>query len=1102
MYNPRLMHVGVQVRRTASEDLVHYLLRRDAALWIGEEADSGSQAIEALARLVGLPWQLVLCEASSAELAQAFATKARETKDRLASQRGFINIIAGNPEDLLLPPRTLPVYLLNGRADATNREETPTPGRQSAARRRANMIGRLLDAKPQLLIIVSTGPASPVGDVRELWREEGFRAHVAVLGDRADVVASLNDWLTEPDHPPAVQRFSAALPEFVDDLVSRVATQVSDSRLAVRIKWDGAVRVLDVTEAELLEQPVLDRYDLIQDRDLQGLLPHELSDDTLESFFDRSAFAERTQDRWAPFAAGLPWPRYPRAVDTLLRALQEVESSGADHNELLLLPSEPGAGGTTTARALAFEAARSGYPTLVATPAYFRPDLTELSRFLLRVRQQQLKVASAVDEAVELADDGRLGETPWLIVFDVHHWRGKEQDLAAFVRRLSQERRPVVVMSVVESASIARVTSHGKAICDTLTHELTRDEAEHLGDHLNKFLRPKKRDRSGAEWLAFWESHRPRIGTFGASSAAFWVALEFFLKRQLDLAQPIQSWLFQKFQDAAVPFGLRRVLLEIAALAVERQPYPEQLLPSALGDEYPYSVQLETLRSTLPALALARYATATERQWAIAHDLLARYLLNATFADRPMLESLGLGSVTDPISLRLRLLRSIATRPELARKRYLPLALEFAVNILKLDRDGNREFFVHWREVLGILEDMPDELWNTSRTFNHHVAISRRRVVRDEQLFELSLQEKREQLELAIEHLKYALSRLSSEDEDERDLNLYNSLARAYQDLADVDRAAGADEARLRQLSELATEAARKAYEEEPQNPYVLETFARDLLQQGTAYPDKAVDNACQALMFIYQALHLESAPLRQQQLSVLVEHAVALLRLGTATEEIERLYRRGNAAGYLAKAWMLLTREGDAAQLDDLANLPIDRLEAAIGILNEVPVDQRTWLTLNFQYHLLAAAAPYDFDAQIRILDELEIARYRLNLQQQLERALLLHQCGRHQEANDAFRLLRRELQRRDAILNVPPRLRTLLDRRTGTALVCEGVIVESGGYRPQAKVRDLGGAEVRLIPQDFGLSSMKPGFRFKCQVVFGWKGPLAKPVPASAGG
>jgi hypothetical protein len=483
----------------------------------------------------------------------------------------------------------------------------------------------------------------------------------------------------------------------------------------------------------------------------------------------------------------------------------------------------------------------------------------------------------------------------------------------------------------------------------------------------------------------------------------------------------------------------------------------------------------------VPALALARYSTSTEKQWAISHDLLARYLLNATFADRPTLESLGLGTVTDPISLRLRLLESLATRPELARKRYLPLALEFAVNILKLDRDGNREFFGHWQDVLRILEEMPKEVWDSSRTFNHHVAISRRRVVSDEQLFELSLPEKKEQLELAIEHLRFAIERLNA---------------------ADVERAAGAGETKLRELSELATEAARKAYEEEPQNPYVLETFARDLIQQGIVFPDKAVENACQALVFIYHALQLESAPLRQQQLSGLVEQAVALLRGGAATKEIERLYRAGNAAGYLAKAWLVLTREGETAQLEDLAHLPRERLDAALAILQELPTGQRTWLTLNFQYHLLAATSPGDFAAQLAILDELEVAGFRPNLQQQLERALLLHQCGRHHEGNDAFRLLRRELQRRDAFVHVPARLRTLLDVRSGAPLVCEGVIVEAGGYRAQARVRDLGEAEVRLIPQDFGLSTMRPNSRFKCHVVFGWKGPLAKPVPVSMGG
>lgn len=1098
------MHIGIRVFPTASEDLLQYILRRDAALWIGAGLDTSAEATAALARLVELPWQMVICESSSAVLAQAFSNKAGAAPDRLVSQRGFINVIASNPEDILLPPRTLPVYLINGRDDATNRDESPNLGKQGAARRRANMIGRLLDEKPQLLVAISAGPVSPLDAIVELWREEAFRAQVAVVSQGEGDVRRLEDWLSGPEHPPIVQLYSVALPVFASELTSLVGNRTSDARLVIRTKRNGEIGTLDVTDAELIEHPLLDRYDLVQDRDLHGILPHELPNDAQEKFFDRSAFADRSATRWAPYAAGLPWVRDEDAVRTVLRALQGVEAAGADHNELLLLPSEAGAGGTTASRAIAFETAKVGYPTLVATPAYFRAEPTELSRFLFRVHKTQLKVVGEDDnrDADQRVASGRLGETPWLIVFDVHHWRGKESDLVAFVRRLSFERRPAVVLCVVDSASLGTIRNYGRLVCDTLTHGLSGEEAARLGDHLNVFLRPKGRERTSAEWQGFWERHSPKVGSFGTSNAAFWVALEFFLKLHIDLQQPIQSWLIQKFKNAPLSVELRRVLLEVAALSVERQPYPEALLPSAPADQYPYSVQLESLRREVPALALARYATATEKQWAISHDLLARYLLNGIFADRALLESIGFGKVTDPILLRIGLLESIATRPELARKKYLPLALEFAVNILKLDRDGNREFFGHWREVLGILERMPSELWDTSRTFNHHVAISRRRVVRDEQLFELSLAEKRDQLELAIEHLRYALDRLIENSEDERDLNLYNSLARTYQDFADVERAAGTDATRVRQLSELAANAARRAYEEDPHNSYVLETFARDLLLQGSLYDDKAVENACQGLILIYQALRLASAPLRQQRLSALVEQAIALLRSAKATEEIERLYLARNAAGYVAKAWLLLAQDRPTAEPDDLTGVPKERLEAALRILDEVPPGQSTWLTLNLQYQLLSAASPYDFKPQLSKLDELEVGRFKLNLQQQLERALLLHQCGRHKEANEGFRLLRRELRERDTIVEVPPRLRNLLDGRTRAPLICDGVIMESGGYRPQARVRDLGDAEVRLIPQDFGFNAMKPGIRFKCQITFGWKGPLAKPVPASTGG
>ena len=56
-------------------------------------------------------------------------------------------------------------------------------------------------------------------------------------------------------------------------------------------------------------------------------------------------------------------------------------------------------------------------------------------------------------------------------------------------------------------------------------------------------------------------------------------------------------------------------------------------------------------------------------------------------------------------------------RRDLARRNYLPLAIEFAVNVLKLGVEGNLEFAKYWREVLDILDNMSRALWETEPDF-------------------------------------------------------------------------------------------------------------------------------------------------------------------------------------------------------------------------------------------------------------------------------------------------------------------------------------------------------------------------------------------------
>jgi hypothetical protein len=114
------------------------------------------------------------------------------------------------------------------------------------------------------------------------------------------------------------------------------------------------------------------------------------------------------------------------------------------------------------------------------------------------------------------------------------------------------------------------------------------------------------------------------------------------------------------------------------------------------------------------------------------------------------------------------------------------------------------------------------------------------------------------------------------------------------------------------------------------------------------------------------------------------------------------------------------------------------------------------------------------------------------------LERAILLHQVGRHYEANKSFQQLRNELRQFDAIVTVPERLRWLLvDAQPGRRRVCAAQVVELGGatgLRGRAQIADLQNAKVPFIEQDFGLRRMPAGMRFSCTISFGPQGPFAK--------
>ena len=159
--------------RSVSDTIVREIASRDAALWIGEGLDATPGQVERLRELIQLPWRLVLCEPKGRALTEAIESDT-EGAGSFRRHRGFLHLIASDPEGLELPQRSLPIYLLNGRENTSDPAESPAIGRNAGLRRRLNMIQRLEATKPRLLVVLAHD-GSPMEDVFDLWSGE-FRA--------------------------------------------------------------------------------------------------------------------------------------------------------------------------------------------------------------------------------------------------------------------------------------------------------------------------------------------------------------------------------------------------------------------------------------------------------------------------------------------------------------------------------------------------------------------------------------------------------------------------------------------------------------------------------------------------------------------------------------------------------------------------------------------------------------------------------------------------------------------------------------------------------------------------------------------------------------
>ena len=1050
---------------SAPTTLFGQLDNREITLWITDDSDNADN-LSALAALATLPWRHVISEINSTDLVGALQQQ-EELSDPMVMRRGFKHVVSNNPADINLPPRALPIFLLNG-----------LPGDRSTAfstrTRRQNMLTEILRAPIRSLVLVGLPTPQTQQDLSDLW-DEGCRPTIYVVSQSADAAGSLEMLRGKPGSRTH-GAIELSITAFADILAETYLSERSGRKfLRVRDASGNAVR-LDITSLDDPERPILSKFETISDSALHSLLASDLLPDEIQDFFGNF------QPSWRPYAAGVPFYADSSTIDTVMRALQELERNKADFLRVRFISAEDGAGATTLLRSICWEAASRGFPALLAGDTPFAPNANEVSSYLSRINSL---VADKSESSSHI-----IHEVPWVIAFDRGIWDGHEDDLVTFVRRLETLGRQVTIVVVIGPfLPIPFYNNRRFEKIATLSHILSGSDAERLGTHLNSFLSRIGAHKSIDQWRAFLRDST--IHSDGRQ-AAFWVVLSFWLRGRFSLEETFDAWIYKQFETNIDDIDVVHSILRMSALASERTAMPYALLPPT--KDFPVSTKLLDAQTLAPALGIIMLSGDHGKYWTILHQSVADALLRGFFHDAERRETYGYGGADNPTHLSLQILTLIAADPKFAEVDFRVLAERFATNIFKIDPErGHARFTPYWREAIEALERMPETFRKSNRAFLHHIAISRRRIVNDQDTFPLSDESRYELLKAAISDINIALS-IPPTEGAETDLNLYNSLARAYYDLANVEVSLGAKTETIRKTQRKAEEATFNAYRLNPNNSFVIETYVESLLVNGRNDADTGGKYALEALALVYFVLARDELSPRRYSLTKLADRAFDLL--------VSSSHQRGtvdpsNPIDAIGVALEPFVNYEERVEGMELADYPVElREQVSEGLASPALRDNPQAVKL--RYTLTCIDRSDDFDLQLALLVSLGDVEGIVTPQMLLEKAVLLYQNGRHFEGNQMFEQLRRLWRARTHFVEVPKRLHWLIDPLTKKRRQVKARVIERGDFRSLAAVEEFGDAKAVLRPREFDDAIGAPGSVFAALVSFGHNGPFLRPLTA----
>lgn len=443
---------GLQILTRDSLPILAELDARDASLWL-MSSFAEAAGPEATARVLSLPWEFVLSEIASADLLKAVDALENGIDTVLVRRRGLMHVIDVPPSNTVLPPRSLPIFLLNGRTEADK-------AGFAARARRMEMIMELQQRGVRNLVLLGGPDLTLPVELGQLW-QDGFQCGLTIVSDDPDARKKITEWQAD-----AGARRASLLPapaELLSEALHRRYTERTDDRLIIRVRdAQGSRHRVDLSGRDDPEHPLLGNYELLSEAHLEYVTPEGLSSEEINGFFrDPSA-------SWRPYAAQMPWSRDDRARDTLTKALRDLDRNGPEASRIFYIRAESGAGATTLIRDLAFGAAIEGYPTLIATQAPFTPSGRGLTNFINSCLNS---IASA-----DIGKGLRQYEAPWLIVFDRSQWEGREGDIATFAKQITEAGRPICIVFVTDALLPVAIYAEKRLenLCD-LSHEISQE---------------------------------------------------------------------------------------------------------------------------------------------------------------------------------------------------------------------------------------------------------------------------------------------------------------------------------------------------------------------------------------------------------------------------------------------------------------------------------------------------------------------------------------------------------------------------------------------------------------------------------------------------